>query len=210
MEQAEDCCCDQCLIKLMQSPEETDRQKGWEAWYKRDCAFLLNFVNRRCYAMGCPEHSQDIVQESFIKGFENISIEHYQDRGKPLQAYLYGIAKNLIYGMFRLQMKEVKDEEYLNFLADETIEIEGKVILKEVERLVKAARERQPDLHRQVIEGLYAQGKSSKELGEELNTTANNTRIIGHRAVEIIQRELARRYDLNLSTEAIRACIKAG
>lgn len=210
MEHPGACYCDQCLIKQMQSPEETERRKGWQTWFKRDCQLLYRFVHRRCYAMGCSEHSQDIVQESFIKGFENISTERYQDRGKPLSAYLCGIAKNLIYELFRLQVKEVKDEAYLHSLADNTIGIEGKVVLKEVEALVKAARDRQPELHRQVIDGLYAQGKSSKVLGEELNTTASNTRIIGHRTIEAIQRELEHRYRLHLSTDAIRAYLKEG
>jgi DNA-directed RNA polymerase specialized sigma24 family protein len=153
MEHSADCDCDQCLIQQVQSQQETERRKGWEAWFKRDCQFLHGFVQRRCYARGCPAHSQDIVQESFIKGFENISTARYQDRGKPLRAYLSGlsgIAKNLINEVFRLQLKEVKDEEYLNSLADQTREIEGKVVLKEVEELVKAAHDRQPDLHRQV------------------------------------------------------------
>jgi RNA polymerase sigma factor (sigma-70 family) len=192
----------------MQSPDEAERQKGWEAWFKRDAATLLMFVHRRCYAMNCPEYSQDIVQDSFIKGFENISVKRYQDRGKPLQAYLYGIAKNLIYGLFRLQMKEVNDEEYLHSLADKMIEIENKVVLNEVEDLVKAACDRQPYQQRQVIEGLYTQGKSSKALAEELNQTASNTRIIGHRTIEAIQRDLEHRHDLNLSTDTIRACIR--
>jgi len=210
MEHSEDCYCDQCLIRQMQSPEETERRKGWQAWFKRDCQLLHRIVHRRCYAMSCLEHSLDIVQESFIKGFENISTKRYQDRGKPLCAYLCGIAKNLIYEIFRLQMKEIKDEEYLHSLADNTIEIEGKVVLKEVEALVKAARDRQPDLHRQVIDGLYTQGKSSKALGEELNTSASNTRIIGHRTIEAIQRDLEHRHHLNLSTDAIRAYLKEG
>jgi DNA-directed RNA polymerase specialized sigma24 family protein len=94
---------DKYLIKLMTSADETVRQEGWAEWYERDYPDLSTFVNRHSYARGCPEQSQDIIQDSFIKGFENVSSGRYQDRGRSLKAYLYGIAKNLMREAGRLQ-----------------------------------------------------------------------------------------------------------
>lgn len=208
MKCSNDCHCDQCLINQMQTPDETERRKGWEAWYRRDYLSLRTLVERRCRAWQCLEHSQDIIQDSFIIGFENIASGRYQDRGKSLNAYLCGIAKNLIHEVFRLQMKEVSSEAYIDSLASDTLRTDDKIVLEEILVWVEGAYDQQPNLHRRVIDGLYAQGKSSDELGQELCKTATHTRTIAHRTVETIRMDLKRRHNLCLSTDVIRTCLK--
>jgi hypothetical protein len=96
---------------------------------------------------------------------------------------------------------------FIDTVADKAVEIEDRIVLKEIRAFVKASCDRQPQLQRQIITGLYARGKSSLELGKELNKTANNTRIIGHRTIEAIQIDLEHHYNLHLSTDAIRTCL---
>lgn len=224
MKRRKDRICDQRLIKWMLSSNEIERQKGWEEWYKRDKTSLQTFVESHWWVKKHPEYSEDIVQDSFIKGFQNVSTGRFQDRGKPLQAYLCGIAKNLILEEYRHQMREIsygayidlndKPKEigyqaYISSLDDKAIGPEDRIVIQECLDVVKAAHKRLPHPYRRIIDGLYVQGKSSKELGNELHKTANNTRVLSHRAIAAIQTELKRHHKLCLSADAIRACLES-
>ena len=203
------CNCDQCLVEQMTSSDKAIRPKGWQTWYERDHKFLQDRVKYRCIAFSCFVHSQDIVQESFIIGFKNISSRRYIYQGKPLRAYLWGIAKNLIFEVYHLKGKTVNDEECILSLADDTISLEQQFELKSILHIVRKAYDQLPGPYRQVTDGLYRHGKSSKELGKELGKKSNNIRAIARRAVQKIKEYLERIHGIQISPAAIRQCLVA-
>lgn len=202
------CDCDQCLLVQMCAANDAARQRGWEAWYRRDAATLQTFIEQRCRVLQCPEHSEDLLHDTFVTGFRNISSGRYREQGKALCAYLHGIARNLVYEVFRLQRKEKIDPAQMEAQISMQISIEDQLYLDEVRQFVAEARKGQPQLSQRVVEGLYTQGKSSDEIALELQKTAGNTRAIAHRAIHEIQQTLAQQHDVHLSSSAIRETLK--
>lgn len=202
------CNCDLWLLMQMRSENPVDRQRGWEAWYLRDAPVLRGYLGRRCQALHCPTHSEDILQDCFLTGFRNISGGRYTEQGKSLCAYLHGIAKNLLYEVIRLQKKETSDQALADVQVEEKISIENQVYLQEVLKLVEEARSRLSPVHQQVVEGLYGEGKSSNEVATELRKTAGNIRAIARRAVNEIRDYLARQYNLLLPSRSIRVWLE--
>jgi RNA polymerase sigma factor (sigma-70 family) len=192
----------------MQASDGATRQHGWEAWYQRDSESLQNFIDRRCRARQCVAYGPDIIQDTFIIGFQKISAKQYEDRGKSLRAYLYGIARNLINDVTRLQMRERSDTEYIDSLAGAALDMDGKLDLDNILTWVKAAYGRQPRLQRRVVDGRYLSSKSAEELAEELGESTNNIRVIAHRAIKQIREELVIHHNLGLSTDTIRDCLR--
>ena len=203
------CDCDSCLLTQMRSSDAVARQRGWEAWYERDGAILLAYLLRRCHLLGCPDQSEDLVQDTFIAGFRNISCGHYVEQGSPLRAYLYGIARNLLRGVEWLCRKEsvLPDDKEAELVATTPAPIDH-VVVEQVLMLVKEAYERQPLLAQHVIEGIYAYRKSSNEVAQQVNNTAGGVRNIAYRAVNDMQRYLAQKHDLHISSITIRYCLE--
>jgi len=203
------CDCEQCLLAQMTADDPAVRQSGWAAWYRRDAPVIRAFVERRCRALGCQEQGEDLLQDSFLIGFRNVSRGAYADQTKGLRAYLYGIAKNLLCELGRIQRKiggqQTLDEELQSI---QTVTLEDRLYLDEVRRRVQEAYQRQSLLHRQVMHGLYVEGKSSDQLGKELGETASNIRAIARRAINEIGRQLAHEYGIHISSGAIRSCLQ--
>ena len=205
----EECTCDGCLVAQMRSVDASQRTMGWQAWYVRDGARLLASMQRRCQGLGCPEQCEDLVQDCFMVGFRNISSGRYVEQGRPLRAYLYGIAKHLLQEVKWLCRKESllpegMEEELVAATPDPT----DRVVVEQVLTLVKEAYERQPFLSQHVIEGIYAGGKSSDEMAQQLNKSAGSVRNIAYRSVNDMQSYLAGRHDMHISSSALRSCLE--
>ena len=84
-----------------------DQSVGWSRWYKRDQGYLTNFVKFRLYSSGRGALVDDIVQDSFERGFLNITTGRYIYQGISLRGYLCGIAKNLLSDAYRKSKKAV-------------------------------------------------------------------------------------------------------
>ena len=74
--------------------------------------------------------------------------------------------------------------------------------------MIKTAYEWLPLLAQSVLNGLYTQGKSSKELALQLGKKASAVSTIASRAIQRIQWYLATFYDMHISTGVIRFCIE--
>jgi RNA polymerase sigma factor (sigma-70 family) len=193
----------------MRTADAVERQRGWDAWYRRDAPVIQTYIERRCHVLGLPGHSEDLLQDCFLIGFKNVSNRLYREEKTALRPYLIGIVKNLLHEVIRLQRREpilptgVEIEDSTAFGLDDTI------LMEEIMQWVREARECQSDLYQQVVEGIYGDGKSAAELAGELDKTAGNIRAIAHRAVHDIRQHLVCQHKTHLSSRAIRACLEA-
>ncbi|MBX3015382.1 MAG: RNA polymerase sigma factor [Caldilineaceae bacterium] len=208
MQHTNHCHCDACLLAQMQSADAQLRQQGWEAWYTRDHKAVQRYLARRCHGLGCPEQGEDILHDTFIIAFKNIATGRYQASGRPLGAYLHGIARNRLYDLMRLQQKEMPDEEYLLSCTSSALPVEDQIYLERVLASVHEAHAHLAENYRQVIESLYAQEKNSQEVGTELCKSANNIRTMARRAVNAIGVYLTGHYDLRIPPDAIRLSLR--
>jgi RNA polymerase sigma factor (sigma-70 family) len=209
MDHLADCTCDQCLLIHMKAASAAERQRGWEAWYQRDAPTIQAYIQRRCFALRCPEHSEDILQDCFLIGFKNVSNGNYREQGMSLCAYLIGIAKNLLHEMLRLQRREPATLSQLEIEDRTALSLDDSIYLEEIVSGVREGCTYLSHHHQRVAEGVYIEGKSSSELAEELGKSPGNIRAIAHRAVREIGQYLECQHSMYLSPGAIRACLEA-
>jgi RNA polymerase sigma factor (sigma-70 family) len=193
----------------MKSDDTCQCQQGWETWYRRDAAALLIFMQRRSQRYLCLEHCEDLVQDCFMIGFRKVSSGHYVNQGSSLRAYLYGIAHHLLQETARSQRKatSLPQTEEAEVKAP-VLELADWVCVNEVLTQLRAACGQQPQLNQSVVASLYGDGKSSDAIAQELRISAGNVRIIAHRSITEITRNLACRGH-RLSTTAVRSCLQA-
>ena len=208
MSHMSDCHCDQCLLAMMTATGAQLRQQGWQIWYERDRVALQRAIDRQCKALGCSLYSEDILQDAFVIGFRNISRGEFRDQGKALRAYLHGIARKLVYKVAYLQHKEPSYKADFDVEVEEIISPEDRIYVEHLLTSVGEACRQLPGPYCRVLKGLYAQEKNSQELSTELGKSPTNIRAIAHRAVQSIDQYLVDRQGLQLSTDAIRLCLK--
>ena len=203
------CDCDSCLIRRMRSAVAAERRQGWDAWYRRDAPALMAYLAWRGHAMACATCIEDILQESFVAGFHNVSTGRFVEQGASLSAYLRGIAKNLLLEACRLHRRELAGSEQLESVPTvEKVSVEDRLELAALCALVQEAQAQQPPLQQRVTAALYAEGRPSGEVAAEVGKSAGNTRIIAHRAVGEMVHYLAYHYNLQLSAGAVRAVLE--
>jgi RNA polymerase sigma factor (sigma-70 family) len=208
MDHLTDCSCDQCLLMHMRAANAAERQRGWEAWYRRDAPTIQAYIERRCLALQCSEHSEDILQDCFLVGFRNVSNGLYREQGTSLCAYLVGIAKNLLRELVRLRRREPVELSEEETEDEWGLDPDDSLHLEEVVNRVREAYPYLPHLYKRVVKGLYVESKSSSKLADELGKSGGNVRAIAHRAVREIGQYLECQHSMHLSTEAIRACLE--
>jgi RNA polymerase sigma factor (sigma-70 family) len=192
----------------MRSHDAVERRQGWEAWYERDAPALIGYIERRCRAHKCPDHSEDISQDTFLIGFRNVSSGRYQEQGVPLRAYLYGIAFNLIHEVARLRYRESTMPNELEVEALSSLCPDDIISAKEIVRRVQDACADLPQVHLLVLKRVYLEQRTASQVAEEVGKTAGNIRAIAHRAVHHVEQHLKHYHGLNLSHSAIRACLE--
>jgi RNA polymerase sigma-70 factor (ECF subfamily) len=116
--------------------------------------------------IGHKADAEDIAGEVFLKALQ--SLKSYKERGAPMQAWLFRIARNLIIDYFRKKNKrktvpidhvEIEGGTNPAKLAEENMELEQ----------VKRAMEQLTQEQREVLVMRFFGGLSSRETGQVLN-----------------------------------------
>lgn len=198
------CTCDLCLLDRMRASNQVDRQAGWDVWYQRDHQKIQRYVAKRCQVMHCGEHCDDIVQDTFVIAFRKVAEGQYQDQGKSLCSYLYGIARNLVYEVARFNRRNVANDDLLVQMQSNAPTLIESVVLEQVLTAIVESRGELAPVQQQILDGLYARGETSEQVGTTLKKSANNVRTIALRAIREIEQRLQQHYRLTVPTEAIR------
>jgi RNA polymerase sigma factor (sigma-70 family) len=192
--------------------EPAHRQRAWQRWYERDYPLVSRYSRRRALALGCPEQHDDIAQETFVIAFKNLQSGRFQPQGKALCAYLYGIARNLLYDTARRRAKETTQAAALgvpdDVPDDRQLTLADRACLSDFLATVAQARAELTPSQRRVLDCLYGAGKNSQEVACELAQSAVNVRAIASRAVGALHAAVTKRYEPTLSTDAIRLALQ--
>jgi RNA polymerase sigma-70 factor (ECF subfamily) len=138
--------------------------------------------------IGHKADAEDIAGEVFLKALQ--SLESYKERGVPMQAWLFRIARNLIIDYFR-KMKKLKTIPIDNVniedgtnpakIAERSIELEQ----------VKRAMEQLTQEQREVLVMRFFGGLSSRETGQVLNKSDGAVREMQRAAIVKIRNLLS-------------------
>ncbi len=138
--------------------------------------------------IGSRTDAEDIAGEVFLKALK--SLTSYQERGIPMQAWLFRIAHNLIVDYWR------KTAKYRTVPLD-TVPVEGgvdpRIIAEksiELERVARAMEQLTPE-QREVIALRFFGGLTSKEAGGILNKSDGAIREMQRAAIEKLRKLLA-------------------
>lgn len=128
---------------------------------------LYDRVTWYIYArVGSQHDAEDLASETFVRALH--SLDTYEDRGLPMEAWVFRIAHNLVVDYFRKEKKRVSvplDEAPVRNSTDpeedalKNIEIEG--LMQALNQL--------PDSHREIISLRFFSGLSSIECGQIVN-----------------------------------------
>lgn len=157
---------------------------AWAALY--DCHY--HAVYRYCYyRVGDVNLAQDLASEVFMRMVENIHT--FDLRGRPLLAWLYTIARNLIADGYR-QAKQVVPS-----LLEDLPAVEEDSPAQSVERRlaatqVAAALEHLTEDQRQVLFLKFAQNLTNPEVAYLLGKPEGAVKSLQHRALAALQRAL--------------------
>ncbi len=127
---------------------------------------------------GNATEAEDIASEVFVRAFE--SLDRYRDKGAPMEAWLFSIARNLIIDRYRKSGKldRVHDDETIELPgSDDTA---GRAERHLLMRDVRSALHQLTAEQREVVTLRFFGGLNSKEVALVMNK--------GHGAVREMQR----------------------
>lgn len=134
------------------------------------------------------EEAQEVVQEVFIKLWE---CKHFLDPQKNFDAYLFKIARNLVYNKARRHVYALAYSKYLK--KEEVVskrQTEEDMDFQELNQLLEETYASLPTVRRQVFIMSRIDGMTNTEIAQELQTSNSNIENHIHKALRDIRLKL--------------------
>lgn len=149
----------------------------FEAYYKRLCAFALNYVDSSYVA-------EDLVTQVLLKLWQK---RQKLDKIKNLKSYLYTMVKNAAIDFNKKEKKVVR----LDVEKHDIIPLKSQFIIEEeTHAILFQALERLPEKCRKVFEMSCIDGVKYKDIAEELQISINTVKSQRARAVDLLKTQL--------------------
>jgi len=139
------------------------------------------------YKVGSSATAEDLTSEVFVRLVEKI--DHFTYRGRPLLAWLYTIARNLITDYHRRSQKVPLLELDKQIIVD-VIDVEETIEDKLARRRVTAAISRLTEDQRQVIFLRFIEGLDNETVAQALGKSTNAIKALQHRGLASLRRIL--------------------
>ena len=152
----------------------------WSLWHDRFYPVLYRYAAARLHSQ---EDAEDVASQVFVEALKGIG--RYSYRGKPILAWLYGIAAHLVSRRFRDNARTTNGLD--------AVELEGasgdqEATLRSLE--LRMALERLKSDHKEVLVLRFLIDLPTKEVAAILGKTEAATHSLQVRAVEALRREL--------------------
>ena len=142
--------------------------------------FVLIKVGRR-------EEAEDITHQVFLRAWQNVRT--YSHRGNPFGSWLYRIARNQIIDHYRSRKDDISletiDVDSLSFQTKQP-DVSARI---DMEKVMAAIHCLKPDYQDAVILR-FVEDLSIKETAEVMHKTEGAIKLIQHRAIEELKKEL--------------------
>ena len=143
---------------------------------------------RYAYArLGNPTEAEDVAADVFVRAFE--SLNSYHERGFPMEAWLFRIARNLVVDHYRRSgrfVRSTEDEAELPDSPDPSHIAEKGMLLEDVKQAMQYLTQDQSD----VITMRFFGGLSSRETAAALGKSDGSVREMQRAALEKLRRLL--------------------
>jgi RNA polymerase sigma-70 factor (ECF subfamily) len=151
----------------------------WAAWYDRYFPAIFRYARART---GNREEAEDIASQVFLRALE--SIEHYKFRGRPILAWLYRIAHNLIADRARQKKRRL----YVPLQSVETLAANDDRMIDRTE-LAEALDGLKRD-QREVIVLRYLAAMNTREIACAMGKSESAIYSLQLRAIAALRKEL--------------------
>jgi RNA polymerase sigma-70 factor (ECF subfamily) len=160
---------------------ESELSGLYEEYYDRIARYVFVHIGEK-------EDAEDIAGEVFLKALK--SLDTYQERGIPMQAWLFKIAHNMIVDYLRKKSKAKAQEIDTDFLSVDKDPVKIAETNIELEKVKQAMLKLSPD-QRQIIGLRFMGGLASKEVASIMNKTDGAVREMQRAAIEKLRLILA-------------------
>lgn len=162
---------------LVEAAQKDPRRFGelYERNFERIYAYIARRVRSRQVA-------EDLTSDVFHKALAHLP--NYDWRGIPFSAWLYRIAANVMADQWKRAAKEE--------LVDNPPEASAEAPLEEIEQRAQPHRmvEQLPADQRRVVQGRFTEGKSIREIAQELGRTEGAIKQLQFRALEKLRAQM--------------------
>ena len=134
--------------------------------------------------------AEDLTEAVFLRSFE--SLERYRDKGLRYSAYLYQVARNLLVDHYR-QTEDSVPLESAEHSAGEARSSDEEIILREQAAHLREAMDHLPEEYQDIIRLRILMEMSTAEAAEWLNRSEGAARVLLHRALKALKREVDNR-----------------
>lgn len=140
----------------------------YEQNFERVYAYIVRRVQRR-------EVAEDLTADVFHKALANL--RNFDWRGIPFAAWLFRIAANVMADQWKRSAKEV---------VEDPPEVGAEMPLEEIDQRARLFRmvEELPSDQRRVVQARFTEGKSIREIAQELKRTEGAVKQLQFRALE--------------------------
>ena len=144
----------------------------YEQNFERVYAFVARRVRDRAEA-------EDVVSEVFYKALRNI--DGYEERGTPFVAWLYTIARNVVFDRAKQAQREAPLDD-----------VDGPAVHDDVERRALLFRlvDTLPPAQRDVLVARFAQDRSIAEVARQLGRSEGAVKQLQLRAIEALRAQV--------------------
>lgn len=159
---------------------------------KQAYAHIINAYKNPLYATivrmtGNAQIAQDLVQEAFIKIYEQLA--KYDGKG-PFKSWLYRVATNYCIDEFRKKSYQMKTEELQEGTLQEPVHPEVIYIKNEQSRQLEHLLSKLPEKERAILLMRYSNELSYEEIAQLLQTTVSDVRNKLHRVKKKLRRQV--------------------
>jgi RNA polymerase sigma-70 factor, ECF subfamily len=171
---------ERCLIERAQVGERS----ALGALYRQHYPAIFTYL---FYRLGDQAAAEDLAAEVFVRMVEQI--DRYRDQGRPILAWLYTIARNLLTDHYRRNGRA-----HVMPLDEQLVAGSDNPVMATDRRLDKAlllrALRRLTETQRQVIVGRFVEERPNAELATILDKTEGAVKSLQHRALAALRRAI--------------------
>ena len=159
--------------------------KIYDQYISRIYRFVFLRVNSRDIA-------QDLTSETFTRAWSSFAkASEDKDKIRNWAGFLYQIARNLVTDFYREKGKvQIISASYASVLTDPAMGLEEKAFLSSEAEQIKAVLSKLGEEQQEVIIWRYLDGLSNKEIAEILGKPEGTIRVIVHRALKEVRKNL--------------------
>jgi len=139
------------------------------------------------FRVASPTEAEDLTEHVFLKAWE--AIRRYENRGLPFAAWIYRLAHNAVIDHYRVKRPSTPIDETFD-LEDEKQDVVTAIELQVDNAELRNAIQHLTPTHQTVVLLRFVEGLSHAEVGRILGKSEGAVRVIQHRALAAMARQL--------------------